>query len=127
MLLLSEPQMWELISIIIPKIKPQWESLAYCMRYNLQEVRGFKTNKDCCISLFDNWLSTSHGPKPKTYQTLLKHIKKIDELTAASEEIEKELVQGRANSMLSLRGIDFLFLLQVYDRINNDSSSYAFC
>ena len=118
--------MWELISIVIPKIKPQWESLAYCMRYNIQEVRGFKTDKDCCISLFDNWLSTNHGPKPKTYQTLLKHIKKIDELTAASDEIEKELVQGRANSMLSLRGIDF-FLLQVYDRINNDSSSYAFC
>ena len=117
--------MWELISIVIPKIKPQWESLAYCMRYNIQEVEGFKADNDCCISLFNSWLSTNHGPKPKTYQTLLKHIKKIDELTAASDEIEKELVKGRANSMLSLRGIDF-FLLQVYDRMN-DSSSYAFC
>ena len=111
MLLLSEPQMRELISIVIPKIKPQWESLAYCMGYNIQEVRGFKTNKDCCISLFDNWLSTNHGPKPKTYQTLLKHIKKIDELTAAaSDEIEKELVKGRANTMLSIRGIDFFLI-----------------
>ena len=110
MLLLSEPQMWELISIVIPKIKPQWESLAYCMRYNIQEVEGFKTDKDCCISLFDNWLSTNHGPKPKTYQTLLKHIKKIDELTAASDEIEKELAKGRTNNMLSLRGIDFFLI-----------------
>ena len=63
--------MWELISIVIPKIKLQWKYLAYCMRYNIQEVEGFKTDKGCCISLFNNWLSTNHGPKPKTYQTVL--------------------------------------------------------
>ena len=47
------------------------------------------------MKLFINWLTTSHGPKPKTYQTLLKHIKKIDNLAVASEAIEKDLIKGR--------------------------------
>ena len=50
---------------------------------------------ECCKNLFNNWLRTDHGPKPKTYQTLLKHIKKIDKLAAASKVIEKDLIEGR--------------------------------
>ena len=96
MLLFLEPQMWELIKIVVPKIKAQWESLAYCMRYGIAEVESFKEEPSkACQYLFANWLSTNHGPTPKTYQTLLEHIKEIDELKAASEEIEKELIQGR--------------------------------
>ena len=96
MLLLSEAQMWELIIIVIPKIQAQWESLAYCMRYGIEEVKGFKREgfKECCKNLFSNWLTTDHDPKPKTYQTLLEHIEKIDELTAVSVEIRKELIEG---------------------------------
>ena len=90
--------MWELTEIVIPKIKAEWESLAYCMRYTTQEVKGFKKDSqdssECCKNLLDNWISTGHGPKPKTYQTLLKHIKKINNLTAASEAVEKELIEG---------------------------------
>ena len=39
---IAEPQMFELTQIVIPKIKAEWESLAYCMRYNPEEVSGFK-------------------------------------------------------------------------------------
>ena len=71
-------------------------SCLYCMKYTLGEVAAFKKNasdlKECCKNLFINWLTTGHVPKPKTYQTLLKHIKKISNLTAASEAIERELI-----------------------------------
>ena len=90
--------MFELTKIVIPKIKADWESLAYCMRYTPEEVNGFRKDSqnsdDCCRNLFTNWISTSHGPKPKTYETLLKHIKKIDNLIAASEAVQKELIEG---------------------------------
>ena len=93
-----EVQMWELIQIVIPKIKAEWESLSYCMRYTPQEVNGFKRDSqdsaECCKNLLQNWISTGHIPKPKTYQTLLKYIRKIDKLTTASETVEKELIQG---------------------------------
>ena len=39
-------------------------------------------------------LTTAHGPTPKTYQTLLKYIKKVNEFTAASKEIDK-LIKGK--------------------------------
>ena len=90
--------MWELTEIVIPKIKAEWECLAYCMRYTPEEVKGFRKDSDdsgeCCKNLFANWISTGHGPKPKTYQTLLKHIKKISNLATASKTVEKELTEG---------------------------------
>ena len=91
--------MYELIEIVIPKIKAEWETLAYSMRYQPSDVKGFRGDsqdfQQCCKELFINWITTDHGPKPKTYQTLLNHIKKIENLLAVSESIKKELIQGR--------------------------------
>ena len=98
-ILLSDAQMWELTEFVAPKVMAEWESLAYCMRYTSEEVKAFRTDskdvKECCKKLFDNWLTTAHGPEPKTYLTLLKHIKKINNLTTASEAIEKKLIEGK--------------------------------
>lgn len=100
-ILLTEAEMWEITKIVIPNIKAEWEDLAYCMRYKPGDVEGIKQDsrdvQECCRKLFTNWLATDHGPKPKTYQTLLKHIKKVDNLAAAYEVIEKELIQGNRN------------------------------
>ena len=67
--------------------------------YTMLKIESFYKESgdlhECCEKLFRNWLNTSHGPTPKTYQTLLKYIKKIDDLTAASEEIEKKLIKGK--------------------------------
>ena len=69
------------------------------MRYSIGDVQAFNKDgrdvRECCQELFTNWLTTAHGPTPKSYQTLLKYIKKIDEFAAASEEIEKELIKGK--------------------------------
>ena len=94
-----EVQMWELTKIFIPRIKGHWEELAFCMRYSTREVEIFnregKSLHKCCEKLFVNWLTTSHGPEPKTYETLLNHIKKIEDLVSESEAIEKELIKGK--------------------------------
>ena len=98
-IVILDAQMFELIEFVAPKMMAKWESLAYCMRYTTAEVAAFKKDakdlEECCSNLFTNWLTTSHGPEPKTYQTLLKHIKKIKNLAAASETIEKELIEGK--------------------------------
>ena len=90
--------MYELIEIVIPKIMAEWETLAYSMRYEPGDVKGFKVDtqdcQQCCKELFTNWLTTDHGPEPKTYQTLLNHIEKIENLVAASEAIKEKLIQG---------------------------------
>ena len=99
MVLLIEVQMWELTEFVIPEIKDNWDSFAYCMRYTIGEVKAFRKDshnlKECCIKLFSDWLTTGHGPVPETYQTLLDHIKKVKDLATASEEIEKQLIEGK--------------------------------
>ena len=112
--------MYELFKTVIPKVKAHWQKLAYAMKYDIGEVDAFdkkgRDPKECCEKLFINWLTTGHGPTPKTYETLLKYIKKIDDLTAASEEIEKELIKGNDKG-LALNNNYFtlpLFLLQLF-------------
>ena len=99
MLLLPDAEMWPLIQFVVPKVMAKWDDLAYCMGYKPLTVEAIKKEskdlKECCKSLFSNWLVTSHGPVPKSYQTLLNYIKKIEELTAVSELIEKQLIQGK--------------------------------
>ena len=99
MMLLTEAKMYELTQIVAPRILNQWEVLAYCMRYEPEEVEAIRRDsqdlRECCKKLFLNWLTTGHGPTPKTYQTLLNHIKKIEDLTAASERIKRDLITGR--------------------------------
>ena len=93
--------MHELTEIVVPNVKANWDNLAYCMRYNTREVEAFRKDsqdlKECCMKLFTNWLETGHGPTPKTYQTLLNHIKEIEDLSTASEEIERNLVKGKTS------------------------------
>ena len=91
-------QIRELLKIVIPKIVDEWESVAYCMKYTIKEVRSFRNDfintTGRCVRLFEHWLTADDGPKPKTYLTLLKHIKKIDTLAAVSVAIEEELIEG---------------------------------
>ena len=90
--------MFELNKFVIPRVMAHCKDLAYNIRYSIGDVQAFnKDDRDGhehCQQLFTNWLTTGHGPTPKTYQTLLKYIKKVDEFTAASEEIE-ELIKGK--------------------------------
>ena len=87
--------MWDLIKIVIPKIKFEWEYLAYSMQYKIATVKAIKKDcsdsQECCKTLFEDWLSTDHGAAPKTWSTLLQKIKDVDNLVAAVDEIKEEL------------------------------------
>ena len=118
--LLIEAQMFELTEIVIPKIMDKWERLAYRMRYKAREVEVFKKDshdlRECCTKLFIDWLETGHDPTPKTYQTLLHYIKQIKDLTAASEEIERELIEGKGKQIFCTSQLicALIYLLQLY-------------
>ena len=52
-MLLTEPQMFELSEYVIPKVMNHWEHLAFCMRYKHREVEAFRRDSQdinqCCI------------------------------------------------------------------------------
>ena len=87
--------MWDLIKIVIPKVRAEWEYLAYSMQYKIATVKAIKKDcsdsEECCKTLFEDWLSTDHGAAPKTWCTLLKKIKQVDNLVTAVDDIRKEL------------------------------------
>ena len=92
-----EPEMWNLYEIVVPQIMAHWEEVAYVsLRYKISTVQGIEASckadpKKCCQALFKNWLTTSNGISPKTWETLLKQLQKVEELTASVEEIKKKI------------------------------------
>ena len=92
MCLSSEPDMWRLIKMVIPKIEAEWENVAYSMGYDPSTVnaidKGCNGRLDtCCQKLFSDWLATGRGCTPKTWQKLLERIGDVDNLAAAVEKI----------------------------------------
>ena len=96
-LLDTKPEMWHIISIVIPEIKAKWEYVAFSMQYSIPAVEAFKKDSsDCggsCFNLFKDWLSTSHGVTPKTWRTLLNRIKDVDGLQFVVQDIERKIIE----------------------------------
>ena len=87
--------MWNLIKIVIPKIKSQWKYVAYSMGYDPGAVdaldRECRKLDECCENLFKDWLTTDNGCTPKTWKKVIERIKAVDNLVAATENISMEL------------------------------------
>ena len=93
------PQMEYLVKHVIPKVKACWEDVAYAaLKYEIQDVKAIRQKhqnnvKKCCQELFEDWLTTEHGIKPKTWSTLLCKLREVEDLSAAAKEIEMDLRQ----------------------------------
>ena len=87
--------MWDLIKIVIPKIKAEWKHVAYSMQYGIDDIKGIEKDSlnsaERCERLFENWLASPKGITPKTWHTLLKCIRDVDDLRAAAQSIDTEL------------------------------------
>ena len=87
--------MWDLISIVVPKVKANWVNLAYSMGYKIEDVKGWegdgKDSGERCRKLFESWLVGGGGCTPKNWEKLLERIEAVSELHAAAGEIKKQL------------------------------------
>ena len=89
--------MHDISKIVIPRIKEEWEDFAYALRYD-SVVNDIKEQYDgdprkCCREVLLKWLKSDDGG-PKTWSALLEILRDIDHLSAATEEITKELTQA---------------------------------
>ena len=94
--------MWDLINIVIPKVRGNWPNFAYSMGFKIEDIQGvqadFKESGDRCRKLFEIWLAGSRGCTPKTWKKLLERIKAVSDLNAAAEKIKKELLSSKQDS-----------------------------
>ena len=96
-----EPEMQDLMKIVIPRVMNEWKYIAYAMRYGLAIIgsikeKGRENSKKCCEDFFVDWLTTDNGAKAgsKTWATLLDVLKEIDDIAAdIKENITKEVLQ----------------------------------
>ena len=84
--------------IVVPQIAPHWEDVANELEipYTAKETFKLDNNRDtkrCCCDMLEKWLNTDIGVSPKTWDTLLKALSEVDNLTRATEEIKEHLKQ----------------------------------
>ena len=88
-----------LVKFVIPQAKAFWEDIAYgVLNYDISVVQAIKRNhqndvKGCCQELFEDWLTTEHGIKPKTWSTLLNQLGEVEDLKCITEMIREKLCQ----------------------------------
>ena len=81
---------------MVPLIMAHWEDVAYnSLHYDIPTVKGIDAKhksdpKKCCQQLLKDWLSSDHGVGSKTWDTLLKQLEEVPELTASVEIIIKK-------------------------------------
>ena len=89
--------MGDLLKFVVPEIQAHWQNVAYiALGYDIQMVKTIRCKhqnnvKMCCQELFEIWLTTAHGVKPKIWSTLITQLKTVEELTSATEVIENKL------------------------------------
>ena len=88
--------MYYLNQFVIPKIQVEWEDVAYALYYEIYMVEAIKMKyredpRKCCRGFLQDWLTTKNGKPPKTWNTLLDALRKVNELASVTREIEKDL------------------------------------
>ena len=73
-----------------------------------------KNPTKCCKELFEDWLVTRNGAKPKTWQTLLEKLKEIKDLHAVTEDITEELIKMNSQAQLNICVTQLLAIYTAY-------------
>ena len=89
-----------LLTIVVPRIALEWESVAYCLYFSIYKVNLIKQKfrddyEECCYNILEEWIGTNQGVTPKNWTTLFSVLKEFKELPGAviCDEIEEILKQ----------------------------------
>ena len=81
--------------IVVPRIAPQWEDVAYELLISDDSIETFKSDykdtKCCCKKMLKAWIRADIGEPPKTWNKLVTAISKVEDLQKATEEIKEQL------------------------------------
>jgi len=94
--IMKRPDMRVLHDIVIPRIAAHWSMVADNLEYELEFKQLIQKQcngniLECCVMLLEDWLSSKRGVMPKSWQGLIRVLRKIKILTSATEKIEKDL------------------------------------
>ena len=87
--------MKDLLTIVVPRVAHEWETLAHYMDFEISGINIIKNKcrddpEKCCGELLERWFQ--HRYKcDKTWEKLLTILKRIRKLAAVTEKIEKEV------------------------------------
>ena len=82
--------------IVVPRIAADWSIVADYLEYEVEYKRIIKERchhdpERCCVELLEDWLSSDRGVSPKSWSRLIKALRGIKSLTAATEKIIQDL------------------------------------
>ena len=81
---------------VICRVTSDWRKVAESLEFDIQRIKLIEkkcTNNplDCCDELFCDWLSSDHGLKPISWETLITALKDIQKFQATTADIENDI------------------------------------
>ena len=85
--------MKNLVTIVLPRIAAEWNTVAYYMDFEIAEIKTIREKcredpEKCCTELLERWLQMESD---RSWATLLTVFKQVRNLTAVTEQIENDL------------------------------------
>ena len=85
--------MRDLVTIVVPRIAAEWNVVAYCMNFEIFEIKIIREKcrgdpEKCCIELLERWLQANSC---RTWEMLLAMFKQVRNFTTITEIIENDL------------------------------------
>jgi len=88
--------------IIVPKVSAYWHVVLVYLEYDVTFKKELEKNhkgnpRQCCTALFEDWLTSSRGVGPKTYNNLLEVLSQIPDIASSVSEIKEYLDNCKFN------------------------------
>ena len=80
--------------IIAPKVSAYWHVILVHLEYDVAfkkelEKKHKSDPRQCCTALFEDWITSSRGVGPKTYNKLLEVFSQIPDIASSTAEIKR--------------------------------------
>ena len=90
--------------IIAPKVSAYWHVVLVHLEYDVAFKKELEKKhkgdpRQCCTALFEDWITSSRGVGPKTYNKLLEVFSQIPDIASSTAEIKSCLEKERIGKL----------------------------
>ena len=95
-----------------------WEKVAYQLEFEFFTIRSIQRKcrddpEKCCENFLEKWVYENLGVGPKNWDTLLAALKKINQLTSTTQQIEDDLRRLTVTMYETCKIIYYMILMLV--------------
>jgi len=92
--------------IIVPKVSAYWHVVLVYLEYDVVFKKELEKKhkgdpQKCCTALFEDWITSSRGVGPKTYNKIIDVLNEFPDTSSCTAEIKRSLEKEGIKTILT--------------------------